>query len=128
MKKFLVAILAVLYLAVSSGATVNLHYCMGKLVSWDLSGNKGDKCPNCGMKKTAKDCCSDQHKLIKVNDGQKVSDIAYQLTQFAAITANHYTGLPVLPVASITAQNPLTHAPPRSGKVALYLRNCIFLI
>ena len=37
MKKLLITILALVYLTVSSGATVNLHYCMGKLMSWDLS-------------------------------------------------------------------------------------------
>ncbi len=128
MKKIIVAIIAVLYLGVSSGATVNLHYCMGKLVSWDLSGDSNDKCPDCGMKKTGRNCCNDQHKLIKVSNDQKVSDMAYQLAQFAAIAPNQYAELPALPVASITTKNPSTHAPPRPGKVALYLRNCIFLI
>ena len=124
----MVAIIAVLYLGVSSGATVNLHYCMGKLVSWDLSGDRNDKCPDCGMKKTGRNCCNDQHKLIKVSDDQKVSDMAYQLAQVAAIAPIRYIELPALPVVSIAVQNPSTHAPPRSGKVTLYLRNCTFLI
>ena len=34
MKKAIVSILAVLYLCSSAGATVHLHYCMGKLVNW----------------------------------------------------------------------------------------------
>lgn len=128
MKKIIVAILAVLYLGVSSGATVSLHYCMGKLVSWDLSGDRGDKCPDCGMKKNGKNCCNEEHKLIKISDDQKASDIAYQIAQFSAVVNHYYPELPQLQVVSLALQNPLTHAPPRSGKVALYLRNCTFLI
>jgi len=128
MKKIIVAILAVLYLGVSSGATVHLHYCMGKLMSWSFIDSKDDRCADCGMKKNGKNCCTEENKLIKASDDQKASDIAYQLAQFSAVANHHYPELPSLPIASVTEQNPLSHAPPRTGKVALYLRNCIFRI
>ncbi|MBK8522228.1 MAG: hypothetical protein IPL54_15650 [Chitinophagaceae bacterium] len=35
-EKFITAILAVLYLGTSSGATIHMHYCMGKLAEWGL--------------------------------------------------------------------------------------------
>lgn len=51
MKKFLVAILALLYLTTSTGATVHMHYCMGKLIDWGFTHSKKDSCENCGMSK-----------------------------------------------------------------------------
>ena len=29
---------------------------------------------------------------------------------------------------SVTEENPISHAPPRTGDVAVYIRNCDFLI
>ena len=67
MKKFVTAILAVLYLGTSTGATVHMHYCMGKLADWGLGHNKSKTCGNCGMEKSEeKDngCCKDEHKFV----------------------------------------------------------------
>jgi hypothetical protein len=53
MQKFLVIFFSMLYLTVTSGITMNLHYCGGKLktVSFFSSNEKG--C--CGSKRKAKD-------------------------------------------------------------------------
>ena len=128
MKKIIVAILAVLYLGISSGATVHLHYCMGNLTGWSLIDSKGDKCANCGMPKKGKGCCNEQHKLVKIAVDQKVSDVAYQLTQLSAVTNQYYTQLSLMPLGRVTAQTPSTHAPPHACNVALYICNCTFLI
>jgi hypothetical protein len=128
MKKFIVAILAVLYLATSSGAIVHFHYCMGKLTGWSLTGSKDDRCANCGMKKNGKNCCNEEHKLIKVSDDQKVSQEAFQLSQLSAILTHQYTGLPDPLFYPVAEKSPLAHAPPRSGTIAIYLRNCDFRI
>jgi hypothetical protein len=52
MKKILVSILAVFYLASSVGATVHLHYCMDKFINWSLLKG-GDKCISVEWKKMA---------------------------------------------------------------------------
>jgi len=84
MKKLLITITALVYFAVSSGATVNLHYCMGKLMSWDLSAKSKGKCDSCGMEKTGhKGCCHDEHKQLKVEKDQKVSESAFQFLWLA---------------------------------------------
>jgi hypothetical protein len=70
MKKVTVAILAILYLAVSSGVAMNIHYCMGKFSSVDFY-SYNDKCGKCGMKK-ADGCCKDEFKIIKLNDTHKL--------------------------------------------------------
>jgi hypothetical protein len=51
MKKVLVTILAFVYLTISSGASINIHYCMEKLMNWDLTNKQNiqSKCSICGM-------------------------------------------------------------------------------
>src|SRR6185295_20228695 len=83
MKKILVSILAVFYLATSVGATVHLHYCMDKFINWSLLKG-GDKCSKWGMEKDG-GCCKDENKFVKNNIDQKVAEPAVQLTQMAAI-------------------------------------------
>ncbi len=54
MKKVLTTILAFVYLSTSMGATIHLHYCMGKLASWGLIDHESKNCTKCGMvKKTS---------------------------------------------------------------------------
>lgn len=68
MKRFAAAILAVLYISTSAGATVHLHYCMGKLADWSLGQKESKTCGNCGMKTNEakeKGCCNDENKFLK---------------------------------------------------------------
>jgi hypothetical protein len=51
MKKLFVAILAILYLSTSTGATLHVHYCMGRLAGWGLGHNNSKTCGKCGMEK-----------------------------------------------------------------------------
>lgn len=132
MKKIIIAIFAFFYLAVSSGFTVHMHYCMGQLADWDLGHNKSKTCSKCGMDKSDEKnsgCCKDEHKLIKNITDQKTSETGIQLIKFIAVA------LPVsfdevlsVNFLSVTEENPISHAPPRSSGVAVYIRNCIFLI
>ena len=70
MKKVTVAILAVIYLAVSSGVVMTLHYCMGKIASVDVM-HKSDKCGKCGMNFTD-GCCKDEFKIVKLSDSHQL--------------------------------------------------------
>ncbi|MBN8674599.1 MAG: hypothetical protein J0L56_10720 [Chitinophagales bacterium] len=77
MKKTVVAILAIYYLTVTCGVTVNLHYCMKRLASVDWFGSKADKCGRCGMDmhKSSK-CCHDEFKVVKLNEDHLKSPVA----------------------------------------------------
>jgi hypothetical protein len=126
MKKILVSILAVFYLASSVGATVHLHYCMDKLVNWSLLKDDGDKCDKCGMEKDG-GCCKDEDKFVKNNIDQKVAESSIQLMQMAAVatpaafiyTSEYY-------FISIIQENSLSHAPPRNNGVGIYILNSVF--
>lgn len=132
MKKFVVAILAFLYLGTSAGATLHMHYCMGKLADWGLSHSKSKTCGNCGMEKSEeKDngCCKDEHKFVKIDNDQKAAEsflINFSLQVIDLPVA--YFSLPDTPVSSVTEKHPVSHAPPRITDVAVYIRNCSFLI
>ena len=70
MRRVLVVIIATLYLAVSSGFTVHVHYCMSKYVGTELWHPQSDDhaCESCGMKKSSEGngCCKDEHKTVKL--------------------------------------------------------------
>lgn len=133
MKKFIVCILAILYIGSSTGATVHMHYCMGQLVTQNLWQGKAKKCSKCGAKenKTAckKKCCKDEHKLVKLDKDQKTAESAYQLPVFTSlVTPINFTELPQVQITSITQELPVSNAPPRSYKVQPYLFLCAFRI
>ena len=141
MKKLLIAILAVVYLASSIGATIHLHYCMDKLVAWSLGNEKTSNiaCPFCGMAKTTSDkhcgkqvkgCCKDEQKQIKVDKDQKApNDIGFSYAKPFLQIANHTSfEIPSLAIISPTLEYPTSHAPPRAGNVPLFIRNSVFRI
>ena len=126
MKKILVSILAVFYLASSVGATVHLHYCMDKLINWSLLKSDGDKCGRCGMDKDG-GCCKDEHKVVKNSFDQKTTESSIEVIKFLPVTS---------PVAvynisefysSLIHEYPVSNAPPINGK-GIYIRNCVFRI
>ncbi|MBP9097633.1 MAG: hypothetical protein V9F01_04525 [Chitinophagaceae bacterium] len=132
MKKFITAILAVLYISTSTGAMVHMHYCMGQLADWGLGHNKSKTCSKCGMEKSdEKDngCCKDEHKFIKNDTDQKAAEAGFQMIQlFATAIPVSFVEIPSADFPTVTEENPISHAPPRSGGVAVYVRNCTFLI
>lgn len=134
MKKLLVCILAILYIGSSTGATVHMHYCMGKLVEMGLwHGKKAKACSKCTAKEDGKSCkkkcCKDVHKLVKLDKDHKTAESAIQLLALTAVaTPVHFYELPQIQIASLTQQYPLTNAPPRSSKVQPYILLCSFRI
>jgi hypothetical protein len=130
MKKFLVSILAIFYLGTSVGATVNLHYCMGELVNWDLSMQDTHTCGNCGMEKVKNKkngCCEDKHHTLQVEKDQK-AESRFQADappSIAVITTYPPFVMPV--TTSVTEEYPVSNAPPRSI-VPVRIRYCIFRI
>lgn len=73
MKRFLIYILTVLYIAISSGFAINLHYCKGKLADWHIGDTK-EMCTSCGTKKMTSKCCSNETYLIKLDVDQSMAD------------------------------------------------------
>jgi hypothetical protein len=130
MKKIIVAIFAIFYLAISSGFTLHMHYCMNKLADWGLSQSNSGTCSKCGMKKTDKKnkgCCKDEHKFVKNDSDQKIAEAGLQMVKVVALPVSLFEIFPI-DFPSVTEKNPLSHALLRRNGVAVYIRNCVFLI
>lgn len=132
MKKILVAILTLVYFTASTGATVQLHYCMGKLVDWGLADKESEHCANCGMDKTVgrdNGCCKDEVTQISIEKDQKTVQTFYQLMQvsFSDLPVAFYE-LPAATIPSLAEEKPVSNAPPRHTGIELHIRNCVFLI
>lgn len=132
MKKFIVTILALIYLTATTGATVHLHYCMGELVELNLSPSETGKCGKCGMDKAPdvdNGCCKDEQNQVKVENDHYKSDVAFKAMDFVTfLLPISYTQIPPIILISTGEENLRSHAPPRSCYLAIYKRNCVFRI
>ena len=130
MRKFIATILAILYLLTSTGATIHVHYCMGKLKSigfWH-SNSKKDACPTCVMA-NKKGCCEDNHQIVKIDEQYDVprSTIAFykyflQIPYYNSINFH----LEIVPSSGITYRS--TNSPPGINTISLYIVNCVYRI
>ena len=132
MKKLLVAIFALLYLGTSIGATVQMHYCMGNLADWGIGDKESKSCNKCGMQKTAKKshhCCNDKQHFVKITTDQNAFETAFQAAHSIAIAMPvSFFEILSIDLLSVTEANTISHAPPRLNGLAVYIRNCVFLI
>ena len=73
--------LALLLLVGSVSVTVNRHFCMGELQSVTLfavaEACHQEAAPSCPLhaKTTKKDCCSNDHELVKSDDDRQLVDV-----------------------------------------------------
>ena len=85
-KKLLLSLVALIYLANVSGASLRLHYCMGKLVRIGVMADGKKECSHCGMDKAgsaSKHCCKDEQKKVSSDTDVK-----------AVIASMHYLKAP----------------------------------
>lgn len=74
-------------------------------------------------------CCKDEHKFLKDDSAQKVTESNLQLMQLMATALpSAYIQLPELALLSLTEESPNSNAPPRTPAVPVYIRNCVFRI
>ena len=83
-----------LYMASAMGATVHVHYCMGKFMSASLRHTDEGICSKCGMKKSEqkKGCCKDEQKTFKTSDHQLAkASFDFSHSQIVVPSISHYT-------------------------------------
>jgi|SRR5665213_1418352 len=132
MKKAFAAILAILYFATTTGATINLYYCQGKEVAKNMTKTEMPSCSKCKMDKKIEDksnCCQHEQRFVKLVNDQNISNASFHLQKPVSI---------ISPIAffennsfhflSVTAEYPVINAPPRRSSITIYQRNCVFLI
>ena len=114
-------------MASSSGATIYIHQCMGKTISWDIVEKEASKCTKCGMHKNAPgDCCNDHVKVLKLNN-QNFTKITIDRIFTPALAPHEtYTFLePAITAADIKGLQ--TYIPPNI-RPDLCIYYCVFLI
>ena len=127
MKKFFALILTIVYMTASSGVVLNVHYCMGKMSSVRVDNFSEKEC-KCGMKTSAKGCCHNEVRVVKMTNLHKQAAAASYV--FAPIT--------LLPVAVSLIDISKTYTsdvniavankPPDLASNKVYLSNCVFRI
>lgn len=128
MKKFVLLIVTLLYAVVSSGITLNYHYCMGQLADVEMSDVTA--CASCGQKKQTSPCCSDTTQFIKLSVDQNVSQTSASVLSPAVIDL-----LPALSAefnfqetAEATSVFVGYSDPPECSDEPLFIHHCTFLI
>ena len=112
-KKFLLSILTVMYMTVSSGIAMEIHYCMGEKAGVDFYEHSDDKCGRCGMKEeNKKGCCSDEHHFVKLDDSHQKANYNYDFSvgEIAINNPQPLWAAQVLPVQATTG--PQINSPP----------------
>lgn len=115
-----------LYLMLSTGVALNIHYCAGKISSITIN-YKSD--PNCGCGGESKSsCCKDKQAYVKVKDSHQYSaDVkvkpivssSFLLSNILDHSENTY-------IAEVITQ--ATHSPPKYLKKELHLFIRILLV
>ena len=126
MKKLLAIVLAVTYLAVSSGVVISVHYCMGEVAGIGIGHTEADRCSDCGMENDG--CCNDDVKVFKISDSH-----ASVSSHYDPVKAQSWVAL-LSPPDDISSPNrsPLAILasvdPPEPDGRSLCIWNCIFRI
>jgi hypothetical protein len=127
-KKLLLSILTIIYMTVSSGVAMEIHYCMGKRAGVDFYQSEKDKCSRCGMKEKKAGCCNDEHKFYKLADAHKnvFNDLNANVSHGLIVNDyNSFSGKFFLPSRIIIIPK---EVPPRTQNMPVFIRNCVFRI
>ena len=130
MKKIVATIFLLSYFVGSSGATIQLHYCMDKLIGWSLTAKEKSKCDKCGMeKKIQKGCCHDESKPVKLDKAYKASFISFDLLKIQhPIQKLAPEDFEYLYVFDPLTSHPNSNAPPIQRQTSIYIFNSVFRI
>jgi len=126
MKKLFLFCFSLLFIAASSGASINIHYCRGKVSAVSLSILPTPSC-GCGKKATKKACCKNETKLVKMQDDARQPEFVNDHS-FKPVVALPLQYLPVIVPVETNANSHSLYVtdPPDDASVPLYLRHRVF--
>lgn len=127
MKRLLLFIFAIFYLGISSGVTLNYHYCKGKLAEVSLLYE--ESCSNCGKTDVPHPCCATETEFVKLSVDQDVADAFMQLpTPSVVALLFSFLDLYIFTEQGKTVHfNPIID-PPKVNNTPLFIRHCTYLI
>lgn len=129
MKKVLASISVLIYFAMTCGVIVNLHYCMGRVQSFEFYGTEKKVCDVCGMSlKNTHGCCKEEVKILKLQDDQNKSQVSHSL-KGVEVTVTIPSDFIVASIYKVERTSHLNdHSPPLITEEDTYLQNCVFRI
>jgi hypothetical protein len=124
MKRLFALILSFSFIAASSGASVNIHYCRGKVssVSWSILPTPSCKCG----KKTMKGCCKTETRLVKLTDNAKQPEFTAAHSMPVVEVAPVITFFVPQPLVTELLVTTFSASPPGSERISVFLRNRVF--
>lgn len=116
------------YFLISIRLTVNLHFCKDKFISASFVGfSEVKSC--CKAKKMKSNCCKNVHVSLKKSNNDKPNKTivvpTYPITQ-----VTQSISIPILLVQKETSKEVVetNNSPPEHTSVAIYIKNCVFII
>jgi hypothetical protein len=130
MKKAILSITFLCYLAVTCGVIVNFHYCMDRLASTKLFAAESKTCGQCGMHiQKSHGCCRDEVKIIQLKVDQKVaSGISFELPACDAAVQTPSAFIAASFINAQEAKPGINHSPPLITDRDINLQHCVFRI
>jgi hypothetical protein len=128
MRKSLLFVLLLVYALSSTGATISLHFCCGKLDSVSLSAPMKDKCGKPGMGISKEHCCDNKHVELKLKADQEP---AYKWAQTQKLVSTPVITPLYLEPVPVPAEPlyQLPNGPPvRSSLLPLFIKHRVFRI
>jgi len=126
-KKGLILLLAIIYITLTSGIVVNIHYCMGRIAGVTYGAEADHRCDKCGME-SKKGCCGTEHKLVKADsDHIYAKSITAPLT-FTALIPRAFPEYNFSITLTKEHYNTQYHSPPDSRANDLSVYNSVFRI
>lgn len=126
MKKYLIILLMLVYGLSTSGMTINLHFCCGKLDDISFSGQNSKGC-EMGNHLKKPGCCNDKQVVAKlVSDQQTTAKYTQTNNEVVAIAPAVTYGLSTNLYVSVNRLARGTPVPIVS--VPIFIKNCVFRI
>ena len=126
-RKPFILLLAIVYLGITSGVMVNVHYCMGRIAEVNYGHDDADKCGKCGMDQK-NGCCTTEHKFVKSADEHLFVKSFTNLTPAVAEVTQNFIQLVAPQPISKTVDYTRYHSPPDKRSNELHLYNGVFRI
>ena len=112
----------------STGFSVELHYCMGKFTGIDFHSSQNEKCARCGMTEKKGGCCNDEVKFFKLADNFKNNNSSCNNFEYKAIVPTAQLEIPSVTSYFISFSTPHLLVIPEPYGRPLFLRNRVFRI
>jgi hypothetical protein len=122
MKKFLVTILALVYLLSTVGATLRLDCCLENLVTSGLGADT-----HAVIKENK--VCKEEHKQAQFGHEQKHNDTHIRVAKsFPPALTTPFSAFTLYAIASLSEAYPVNNAPPQQANLPLFILHCVHRI